>query len=203
MSKGKGKRQSYTVLKRMRIAFWKANPRCYYCNELTILPTDIPDLLDLQAQGITPDNMATIEHIYTRYDTERFEENGEKKCVLACYKCNHDKEQERASLIPKEELQKRSRRFPLSKFITEDMKKEIIETVFGDREFLFPEQIDSFTVNYFRTHDLLDMKSKYDVQRRYIAGTIKQHMNNIKKQLNDGKQKTAVEETSPLNNNAK
>ena len=124
MSNRKGK-QSFHKLKKIRTKLWDENPRCYYCNRITTLPTDIPNLEFMQNNGETPDYMATVEHLYTRYDAERFEDGGEDKCVLACYKCNHEEEIKRTKLVPKEELHQRSKRYPLSKFVNEKTKKEM------------------------------------------------------------------------------
>jgi len=111
MSKNKkGKKQSKSKIKKLRTSLWKENSQCYYCKTLTILPTDFPNLLELQKKGITPDNMATVEHLYSRYEEERFKEGGQDQCVLSCYKCNQEKEREKTSLIPIEELRKRSKK---------------------------------------------------------------------------------------------
>lgn len=189
MSKRKGK-QSYSVLKRMRISLWKENPSCYYCHRLTVLPTDIPNLLELQTIGITPDYMATIEHLLTRYDPKRFEVGGQDKCVLACYKCNHEKEREASKLVPKEELQKRSNRFPLAKFVTEEMKKEIVETVYGNKTFADSIELDVFLEDYFKNTNIELFAGKYGIESNYISGTIKQHRNLLKRKLENGKQQT-------------
>ena len=192
MSKRKGK-QSYSVLKKIRISLWKEDPNCYYCHKSTVLPTDIPDLLELQAIGITPDYMATIEHLLTRYDAERFEDGGEDKCVLACYKCNHEKERERSKLVPKEELQKRSNRFPLAKFVTEAMKKEIVEIVYENKTFSDSIELDLFLDEYFKNTNIEPFAEKYGIESKYISGTIKQHRNLLKRKLDNGKQQTEVE----------
>lgn len=192
MSK-KNNQQNYGKLKRMRVAFWKKDPKCYYCSQITILPTDFPDLLELQAKGITPDNMATIEHLHTRYDKERFEKGGEDNCVLACYKCNHEKERERSSQLSKEEHQKRSNRFPLSKYVSEEVRLDIVNSVFKDFKFDDESAIDKFVNDYYSKANLSEFKEKYKIEIQYISGTIKQHKNLLKRQLKNGKQQTKNE----------
>jgi hypothetical protein len=184
MSKNKkGKKQSKGKLKRLRISLWKLNPLCHYCFKQTQLPTDFPDLLSLQKKGITPDNMATVEHIYTRYEPERFEEGGEDKCVLACYKCNKDREREVSSKLSKEELQEKSNRFPISHYVTAEQKEEIIKNVFGEIELKTESDIDKFVSNYFCGES--DLAERLNLKKTHVAVIIRLHRNLLKKELNE------------------
>lgn len=192
MSKRKG-RQSFNKLRKIRTSLWNESPRCYYCNKITTLPTDIGNLDMMQNNGETPDYMATVEHLYTRYDAERFEEGGDEKCVLACYKCNHEKEIERTKLVPKEELHKRSKRYPLSKFVSEYAKKEIVKYVFGGRNFLNKGQVEKHVNEYLLKTDLEIFSEKYEIDTQYVLVIIKQHKNFLKRQIKDGEQQTKIE----------
>ena len=191
MSKKKNK-QGFNKLRKIRVRLWEENPKCYYCERITTLPTDILDLKMLQNIGETPDYMATVEHLHTKYDPERFEEGGDEKCVLACYKCNHDKEAERTKMVPKEELHKRSNRYPLSKFISENSKKEIISYVFGEKNFLNKGQLEKFVNEYLGKTNLDILGEKYGIDKQYILATIKQYKNFLKRQFRDGEQQAKV-----------
>ena len=197
MSKRKGK-QGFQKLRRIRVRLWNESPKCFYCHRITTLPTDIPNLEVLQEIGETPDFMATVEHLHTRYDPERFEEGGDEKCVLACYKCNHEKEVERTLLVPREELHKRSNRYPLSKFVNEEAKNGIVSIVFGGRNFLNKHQVEKFINEYIGRTDLDIFAEKYGINRQHVSATIKQHKNFLKRQFKDGEQQTKVETTENI-----
>jgi len=62
--------------------FDKQDGKCYYCGIQTIYPKNKTNYSPM------PDNLATVEHIYGRYDIRRAVC---KKTVLSCYKCNCDK----------------------------------------------------------------------------------------------------------------
>lgn len=64
---------------------------CHYCGTEVYLYPEIRSRL-LNKGEIYPSNMATIEHLYDRYDPRRYQmyENNEDK-VLCCYKCNHNR----------------------------------------------------------------------------------------------------------------
>jgi DNA-binding transcriptional regulator YhcF (GntR family) len=48
-----------------------------------------------KSKGVQPDNMATIEHVYSRLNPQRYVfTQGEKRHILSCYKCNHEKGRE-------------------------------------------------------------------------------------------------------------
>jgi len=64
--------------------------------------------------GTQHPQMATIDHLRSRYDETRKEkptkENNEPRTVLACHACNDKRNEEEQAKVPKEELTKRARR---------------------------------------------------------------------------------------------
>lgn len=72
--------------KTLRMLFDKHNGRCFYCN----CKTKLGCIFGMRHIEI-PKNAATIEHVYCRRDIRRCLEN---KLVLACYKCNQEKNNE-------------------------------------------------------------------------------------------------------------
>ena len=74
--------------RRMRLE----DPHCRLCGVLTILPEDVAKQLGrpLRKLGKFPDNMATIDHLRSRYHSCRVEPccNGEVRRRLLCSKCN-------------------------------------------------------------------------------------------------------------------
>lgn len=90
-----------------RKAQWKARKRerlmkmqggrCYYCRcEMTILPPT--------HKGRLPDDAATFEHLDDRYSPERGRHYGEIRVVLACNKCNFERNREREKEVGIETL---------------------------------------------------------------------------------------------------
>jgi len=57
--------------------------KCYYCGCSTIKPEDIPK------GSSNKDTMATLEHVYSKYNPLRGLEP--QVYVLSCFKCNHEK----------------------------------------------------------------------------------------------------------------
>jgi hypothetical protein len=64
--------------------------------------------------GKLPDNGATIDHLFTKLDPERYQppKPGERRLVLCCWKCNNDRAAQRNAMLSKEELWRRSGRLP-------------------------------------------------------------------------------------------
>lgn len=73
-----------TSLHKQKIKLHKQNPRCYWCQTPTIL-------YEPKQGEKTPDNMATIDHLFDRFHPERKTPNHKKliKRVLACHRCNN------------------------------------------------------------------------------------------------------------------
>ena len=62
-----------------------------------------------KAKGVQPDNMATIEHVYSRLNPQRYVYTpGEKRHILSCYKCNHTKGREETMITFRERHVKKS-----------------------------------------------------------------------------------------------
>ncbi len=99
---------------------WNENPRCHWCGRLTAL-TNL-------ASGILPLDAATIDHLYSRYNFQRWvrRKPGEIRQVLACYECNQRRSIEETSSLPKEELHLRSQGFTLN---PKGNKPKIIKTL--------------------------------------------------------------------------
>lgn len=68
---------------KQRRSLFAKNPACYWCERITTLYV-------AKDGEIPPDNMATIDHLRSRFNPRRKEPNpkGEKRRVLACHKCN-------------------------------------------------------------------------------------------------------------------
>lgn len=87
--------------RRRRKKLWLENPHCHWCGILTVLIDN--------GNGLKkhPDNMATIDHVKSRYDKTRRKNN---VWVLACRKCNQKRNNEETKSIPLEELRERAKR---------------------------------------------------------------------------------------------
>lgn len=96
-----------TTTKLRKILFAK-DPKCYYCGIETKAYQEICDR-DLRKREKYPPDLATVEHLYDRFDPRRYMvyENFENK-VLACYRCNQKKAKESLSQMPKEYLEARA-----------------------------------------------------------------------------------------------
>ncbi|MGH2711373.1 MAG: hypothetical protein ACRDH9_09250 [Actinomycetota bacterium] len=89
-------------VRRWRKRRWRQDPRCAYCRVVTVLRWADP-------RKPAPLNLATVDHLRDRYDPTRHEPaNGEVRRVLACWKCNHDRERARTAALSKKELWRRS-----------------------------------------------------------------------------------------------
>ena len=100
-----GKRISEGIRRRKMLEkLHNENPNCWICDE----PTDIIEV----ARHITqPDNKAVLQHIYTKYDSERLEPaHNEKRSHLSCFKCAMDYNDAIQASIPIAELHERANR---------------------------------------------------------------------------------------------
>ena len=102
----------YISNKTLRENLWRANPKCHYCPTITVPPELCKKMVKKSGKMVEaqdcPDNMATLDHVYTRFDDER--RQGENRYVvnLACNKCNRERGREREMQVPIEELRLRS-----------------------------------------------------------------------------------------------
>lgn len=94
--------------KKRRINLWKQNPHCHWCGCVTILPDDI--LKDDHERIPYTENMATVDHLYTRLTGLRYTMPSINGCntVLACNKCNNDRNRVEEKMIGIEELRRRA-----------------------------------------------------------------------------------------------
>lgn len=78
--------------RKQRERLWKIDPRCENCAVVTVLPEHVEGERHSGALKIVPDNMATIQHKYSRNHPLRHHANGtnERRHLLWCYKCNKE-----------------------------------------------------------------------------------------------------------------
>lgn len=98
------------VLRRRRDNLFKQHPYCHWCKCKLLHPKFV------KRHQTCPDNMATIDHLRDRLDSNRQEPNTERqsRTVLSCKKCNQDRGKESVSSLTKEQLWSRSGSYPLS-----------------------------------------------------------------------------------------
>lgn len=95
---------SMSRLKRLRHRLHAKDPRCHWCKQVTVLIEAGP------RHKHFPDNAATVDHLFSRWHPDRQRPNdGRKRYVLACRKCNNERgaAEERAAGI--EELRRRAK----------------------------------------------------------------------------------------------
>jgi len=94
----------------LKLKLFKENDKCYYCGRKMIL-TNEPNL-----RGKPHPLMCTIEHLVSRFHIHRWvkKKPGQRRKVLACYKCNHDKSVLETLCLSRAEVLKRSQGFSLS-----------------------------------------------------------------------------------------
>ena len=93
------------VRKRKLRLYWR-NPHCHWCGTKTIIHKH------KQCKAI-PDNAATVDHLYTRFDYMRGKSPpGVEATVLACNKCNFERGKARMLAEGLAALQKYSGRKP-------------------------------------------------------------------------------------------
>lgn len=96
----------------IRKKLWKHEPHCKYCGQLTRLPENLGFKKGKKVKY--PDDMATLDHVYSRLNPKR--EEGYNKYIfnLSCNLCNNYREKIESDNLSKEELWKRSGRKPLA-----------------------------------------------------------------------------------------
>jgi hypothetical protein len=72
-------------LSNLRKRLYNQNPNCPFCGIKMILPEDV----ELKTKTY-PDNLCTIEHIYSKFNPLRQtpNTNGERRRIVCCKKCN-------------------------------------------------------------------------------------------------------------------
>ena len=110
-----------TRQRKQKINFWERDKRCYWCGRETIL-TNEPHM-----EAANP-LMATIDHLFSRHTLQRYVSNSknERRHVLACYECNHRRNNEEMKKIPLKELHARGNGLSSSLNSTCDSLDEVI-----------------------------------------------------------------------------
>lgn len=108
--------------KELRRQLWAEDPKCHWCG----IETQWPEIKG----GSLPDDAATLDHLYTKYEMEKRKSEG-NPFVLACNKCNHDRGVEATKEQPIEELWRRAGqldRMIQEGRLTTDSKPDIISS---------------------------------------------------------------------------
>ena len=103
---------------RVRKRLFRENPHCYWCSVETLF------VGDGYIKRPNP-RMATVDHLYSRYDLRRYVK-GNQKLVLACFHCNNSRAAQETKLLSREEINKRSKGFTFDVF---KQKAESLEKV--------------------------------------------------------------------------
>jgi len=95
-------------LRQLKLKLYKENPYCYHCGCKTLL-TNI-------SSGKLPKNAATIDHLISRMNPGRWikKKKGQRRKVLACFKCNHNRSVQETLCLSRAEVLKRSHGYSLS-----------------------------------------------------------------------------------------
>ena len=109
---------------RLKIQLFEKDPRCHWCKRVTKLICE--KALTSEADPL----MATIDHVVSRYHLHRWvkRKKGQKRKVLACYECNHNRSIQETLCLSRAEVLQRSRGFSLSPRGKPKIKKPL-ETV--------------------------------------------------------------------------
>jgi hypothetical protein len=87
----------------LKIKMWEKDPYCHWCGCFTV----VTNIVAVPRGTSLPDNAATVDHVYSRFNARRWvkAKYGERRRVLACYKCNHERaEQEENAMTLDERL---------------------------------------------------------------------------------------------------
>ena len=94
----------------LKVELYKKDPRCHWCKRVTKL------ICEPAMKGKPDPLMATIDHIVSRYHVHRWvrKRKGQRRQVLACYECNHNRAVQETLCLSRAEVLKRSKGFSLS-----------------------------------------------------------------------------------------
>ena len=94
-------------VRKRKLALFNKDPHCHWCGCLTTIdhPANI--------KGHPPKNMATVDHLVSRYNLSRWEKppTNEERTVLACFECNQKRGIEETKQLSIEEIRARGRGF--------------------------------------------------------------------------------------------
>jgi hypothetical protein len=109
-------------LAKQRERYWKADPRCHYCGVETILKPAHIKKMELTAEE--RDRLATIDHLRPRHHPDRLKlpKPGERLHVLACSKCNNERDRQELLAKPKEWFEQNGGSKPLHKRTVEEIE---------------------------------------------------------------------------------
>lgn len=108
---------SSKAISRQRRRFWLRDPRCHYCGVITVFEHE---------KGTPKDNYATIDHLRPRHHPERHvPANGEVRHVLACFRCNNDRDKRELAEKPKEWFYENGGSKPLSLKSTDELQQAL------------------------------------------------------------------------------
>lgn len=90
--------------RKQKLGLWNNNPKCHWCGEVTLLTNE------KEIKGHPHPRMATLDHLISRYDPRRWlhAPPNEKRNVLACFKCNQERQAEETRKLSIEERTARS-----------------------------------------------------------------------------------------------
>ena len=97
-------------LRTKKLKLWNSNPHCFWCGCLTILTNDA------QQKGNPDPRMATVDHLYSRYNPMRWTrpKPGELRLVLACVECNSKRQVAETKALSQDEIIKRGQGYCLN-----------------------------------------------------------------------------------------
>tara|TARA_Y100000310_G_scaffold339480_1_gene432252 strand:- start:1650 stop:2210 length:561 start_codon:yes stop_codon:yes gene_type:complete len=133
--------------RRMQIfRFWTESPNCHWCGQPTLLI--FRGAYFAAGENFLPfrDNEATIDHLNSKLSSERGQYNdGKRRRVLSCKKCNHNRSVQEHIDTPIEELRERcSKGMKMSalKKIINEYKDDIVAMLLGE------EDVDNEALSY-------------------------------------------------------
>lgn len=89
----------------------KADPHCFWCGCSVILGARNRNGKDYTT---CPSNMATLDHVVSR-NNNNWKKGMRNSIVLSCNQCNQKRQQKETKELPKEELWRRSGRYPIKR----------------------------------------------------------------------------------------
>lgn len=95
---------------KLKVQLFNEDPRCHWCKRVTKL------ICEKALTGEADPLMATIDHVVSRYHLHRWVKRkaGQKRKVLACYECNHNRSIQETLCLSRAEVLRRSKGFSLS-----------------------------------------------------------------------------------------
>lgn len=95
---------------KLKVQLFNEDPNCHWCGKETKL------ICEKALSGEADPLMATIDHVVSRYHLHRWvkRKQGQKRKVLSCYKCNHNRSIQETLCLSRKEVLERSRGFSLS-----------------------------------------------------------------------------------------